>query len=787
MSDTMLARYRRAQTLLKGIFTKNIAFNSTVFPIWIDDSDCFWYEREQKSGKEYRLVDAKTASNEVAFDHNILATILAEKVTQEVDANNLPIHQVTVELEEPFTISEEASEVSATKKSVILHFTAFNNRWGYHTRTGNCMAVDFKTPDCAVSPDGKQGIFIRDFNLWHRYLETGEERALTQDGEEDYVYGIGVGCFAPADYTDVQIRWSPDSTRIFAVQRDTRQVKTVPNIQYVPQDGSVRPQLLENKLAYPGDDNIETLRLLSIDIKSGQQQEANYRHVPVTRNTGSFFSTNLGWWSNDNRRTYFVDVERNYKTARVVEFDTHTGTTRILFEETTDTHISLMLNNDECPELVPLPETSELLWFSERSGWPHLYLYDLETGELKKVVTQGEWLVRNVIKVDAKRREIFVQTAARTLDRDPYYRDLCRIHMDTGEITQLISSDHEYWTVTQNHIGTMYAKMIGRDVSSACGVAPTGNFAVVTRSRADDIPVTLLLDRHGQLVLELETADVTALPDNWQWPEPVKLIAADGTTDIYGLVFRPSYFSSDRTYPVISSVFNVPDLPHVPKGSFTNGGSFGMQYLDGAALAELGFIVVQIDGRGTPYRSKAFHDESYGWVESASNLDDHIAGIQQLAKRYPYMDLERVGITNHPLGGGGVVNALLLHPDFYKVGVAMSSYDSRFLSAELCGEKYEGNTGRLENYQYPEEHVEKLEGKLLLMNMMLDRHAPVASVFRIVDALQKANKDFDLLLLPVLGYSYMVRHAWDYLVKHLQGTEPPKEFKLTTVFDGLGL
>ncbi|ETN92522.1 Prolyl tripeptidyl peptidase precursor [Gammaproteobacteria bacterium MOLA455] len=764
--------YERAQQLMQGIFTKNVAFNTTVFPVWIGDTHCFWYERETKDGKEYRLVDAKTATNNSAFDHSALATALSEAIGQTVDVNNLPLRRVDIDL-----------------NPSIIRFTAFDKHWIYYAETGTCTPADMTDlatvhQDCMVSPNGKQGVFIRDFNLWLRDLDDHTERALTIDGEKDYQYGVGVCCFAPIDYTNVQVRWSPDSTRLFAVQRDARQVKLFPVVHHVPQDGSIRPQLEEKAVSLPGDANVETFRLLAIDIETGRPQEANYRNIPVTRSVFAFFDSNLGWWSTDNRRAYFVDVERDYKTARVVEFDTHTGATKILFEEHSDTFIGLMLNSDEPPTLMPLPESGELLWFSERSGWAHLYLYDLETGQLKHPVTQGNWLVRDVIKVDSKRREVFVHTAGRVADWDPYYRDLCRIDLDNGEVSTVIAGNHEYCAVTQLHQNTMMAKGSGRDDRGiACGVSPSGDFAVVTRSRADEVPVSLLLNRDGKTVLELETADISGLPKNWQWPEPVKLLAADGKTDLYGLVFRPSTFSTDQSYPVISHVYNSPDLTWVSKGSFTNGAVYGMPYLDAAALAELGFIVVQIDGRGTPFRHKAFLDNCYGWSESASKIDDHIAGIQQLAKRYTYMDLNRVGITSHSSGGVGVVSSLCREDGFYKAGVASMTYDSRYFPAGLWGERYEGLSGSTADHPYPEQQISNLQGKLLLMNSMIDPLAPAEGTLRIIDALQTANKDFDLLLLPNPAYGYTVKRAWDYLVEHLLGLEPPEDFKLTTSFD----
>ena len=431
------------------------------------------------------------------------------------------------------------------------------------------------------------------------------------------------------------------------MQRDTRRVKDLPVIHYVPQNGSPRPTVTNFKVAYPGDEHIETLRLVSIEVETGQQQEANYRHIPTTRNGNGFFDAKLGWWSTDDRRAYFVDMERDYKTVRVVEFDTDTGETKSLIEETSETQINLMPNADERPMLVPLPETNELLWFSERTGWGHLYLYDLDSGKLKNTITHGDWLVRHIVHVDTKRREVFLQTTSRSSNRDPYYRGLCRVHLDTGKIKTLVSSNHEINTIVKNEMNTMTMGMLGiNDVNKACGVSSTGNFAVVTQSRADEIPVSFLVDRYGNNLLTLETADISGLPAGWQWPEPVKLLSADGTRGIYGLVFRPSDFSVRKSYPVISHLFSTPEIPWVSKGSFTNGSAtFGWPYLDAAALAELGFIVVLIDGRGTPCRDKDFHDEHYGWVDSVSNLDDHVAGIKQLAERYPYMNVQRVGIT----------------------------------------------------------------------------------------------------------------------------------------------
>ncbi len=382
---------------------------------------------------------------------------------------------------------------------------------------------------------------------------------------------------------------------------------------------------------------------------------------------------------------------------------------------------------------------------------------------------------------DPERREIFIQTSGRVKGKDPYYRDLVRVNIDSQALVEVIASDHEITATAYNDMMTIMTGWKG--LSSA--VSPNGNYAVVTRSRADEMPLSLLLDRDGHSLLELETCDIAGVPDGWQWPEPVKLKAADGKTAIYGLVYRPSDFSVSKSYPILSHVFNTPELPFVPKGCFTNDKVNGWAYLEAAALAELGFVVVQVDGRGTSFREKAFLDHCYGWMESASDLADHKSAIEQLAKRYDYMDTTRIGIASYSTGGPGPVQALLQYPDFYKVGVAGCQHDSRLTTATMWGDKYEGDNGPDRSRQYPEALAERLNGKLLMMTGMLDTSCSPAATFRIVEALQKANKDFDLIMLPNFAHSvspYLIRRAWDYLVRHLLREEPPKEFRLSGVF-----
>ena len=782
VNDTlaMEARYERAQTLMQGIWNQQLVQNDILFPHWIKGEDCFWYIRAYKIGKdsaikigkEYRLVDAINATNKTAFDHEILARELSAATGQTLKAQDLPIQRVSIQL-----------------SPLKVVFTAFDKNWIFDTTDNSCIESTLHAikDEWKVSPDGRFAVFERDYNIWVRELSSGEERALTQDGEEYYVYGAVSTAWGYPCADELHAKCSYYATKIFTLQRDTRQVKANPVVHHLPRDGSLRPTVEYIKVAYPEDEHVEEQRLVAIEIATGKICEANYRRVPTCSQAWGFFNMNLGWWHNNSKLAYFIDQDRDYRRIRLVEFNTVSGATRILFEEFSETQINLSLYYDDYPAHRYLPETNELIWCSERSGWFHLYLYDLDQGELKNVVTQGQWRIRDVLHYDAETRELTIQTAGRVPDRDPYYCDISRVNIDTGTITTVCTSDDEYTVVTQSNSYGIYAELHGWNAGKPTnGVAPSGNFLVTTRSRADRVPTSLLVNRVGKMVLELETADIFGLPDGWHWPEPFEFTAADGKTELYGLMFRPSDFSADKCYPVINFMSSCPIVPVVLKGSFGNGKPYaGWFYLQMAALAELGFMVVAIDSRGTPLRSKTFLDHSYGWMASACDIEDHLAGIRYLASEYSFLDLTRVGIYG-PGGYQGAIDNLMRRSDFYSVGVVHLLQDTRLMPSTLLGDMCEGREGRSDDMLHPEELTKSFRGKLFLTHAMLDPEHLVTNTFRLVEALQRENKDFDLLVMPTIahGFSgYQIRRSWDYFVKNLMGAKPPKQFKLTTVFD----
>ena len=769
MNDDVLRCYENAQTLMKGVLSNHVVMNDAVFPHWIEDTNCFWYKQETRDGKQYRLVDAHAASNTPAFNHKILAETLSEATGEKVNYKNLPL-----------------KEVCMASSPLEIYFQAFDTFWRFDTSNNLCHKVE-PTQKNLSSPDGKMSAFVHEHNLWILDNESGKKWALTQDGTIDNCYASPRFSFE----TKVQALWSPDSKRLFTLQLDTRKVTSRPYIHYVPQNGKVHPEVTTIKYAYPGDEHVESYRMIAIDVDTGHIQDANYHLIPHSGYGIGFFSDErLGWWSFDSRRAYFVDVARGAKSVRLIEFDTHTGSTRVLIEETSKTFVKMCHSGLEFPLLLPLPETDELIWFSERTGWGHLYLYDLNTGELKHSITEGEWLVREVLHYDAKNREILVQTAARDPNISPYYRDICKVNIDSSILTPLVYDCYEYLVYRSHNFQVWTRSGYNLDSADVNGVSPSGEYLVTTYSRVDTPPVSILIDRHGKLVLTLEVADVSGLPPGWHWPEPIKVKSADQKTDIYGVLYRPPNFSVDKRYPVLDFSCGMRNNSFVPQGSFINGPCFDFSYLMGAAFAALGFIVVAMEGRGTPFRSKAFQDHNYGDVASTSDYRDRIAGIRQLAEQYTYMDIERVGVTCSDNLTNSVYG-LLDHPEFYKVAVVHCFYEPRFSYAPF-GEQYDGidSTTSTDNTNIPtmrfaEDSIDSLKGKLLLIQGMLDIATP-SSTFRLVEALQKANKDFDMLCLPNVPHditSYGLRRNWDYLVSHLQGVEPPHEFHLTTGID----
>jgi dipeptidyl-peptidase-4 len=692
----------------------------------------------------------------LAFDHGSLA------------------NAITVATKQSFTPYDIYFDEMTIGPSGQVYFGLFGYRWSYDPVINNCEKLE-KIADNSFelnSPNDEKSVFVRENNLWLKDTVTGEEQALTVDGAENY----GYAALTPAGLP--KAIWSPDSKHLFTFQYDSRGSDPVDIVSYVPTNTEKTPFLSTLALtASVAGETFDDVRLVVINLESSEVRPVNYPNLCL-RDDFNRFSTNVGWWSSDSQSVYFLDKSVDHKIVRLVESDIHTGATRVVFEESSDTFVRIRHELGEMSLFRPLPQTNEVIWYSERSGSGHLYLYNLETGALKNPITDGNGVVREVLHYDERRRELLLSIAARDPDISPYYRGLYKVNIDSGELTALVEGpfDHTVACADSVNVGQVIGMMA--DCAGIDGIAPSGDYILITRSRVDTIPENILIDRQGREIITVETADVSGLPGDWVWPEPVMLKADDGQTDLAGIVFRPPGFSSNQSYPIVDFSSTTRCQVQFPHGSFSTGAILGVYYYRAAALAALGFIVIMIEGRATPLRDKKFQDHGHGDFSAANELKDHIAGMRQLAERYPYMDLNRVGITGLE-GFSNIVFSLLKYSDFYKVAAVHYQEDCWDYPVRIIPDEWYGTADDALRAQkkHPSDYVESFDGKLLLTEGM--RTMSLANTFSLIEALQKANKDFDQLFLPTLGYrgnGYNYRREWDYLVRHLQGIEPPKEF-----------
>ena len=767
-------RYQHAAEVQQSK-THHWMLNSSVVPHWLRGRDQFWYERETPEGHRFITFDAVTHAKSDAFDHARLAQELAKAYGKPVDPNDLPIAGLRIN-------PDDGS----------LQFSVGPKNWRFDAK-GLAEETD-STSNYSVSPDGKLGVFFKNQDLWVKDLKSGAETQLTTDGERFYTYGAGVAASA-APVPSPKVVWSPDSSRIFTAQTDDRQVLDAPLVEFAP-NGSVpgdkpapagqtenpfRPKLVPYRVAFPGDVNVATFRLTIIDAKNAHQIPVRYQPIPATRMNDTPMDGNRMWWSADAKTAYFVDVERGEKTVHVVSVNAESGATRELFSETSDTYVELASNVYTPAIIRPLYKTNQLVWYSERSGWAHLYLYDLTTGKLVRALTTGDWLVNDILRVDEDRHQMLISLQGRSKDKNPYYREVARVDLRTGALKVLSTSNDDHQVVSAGSLERLVVVLTGGDPEGLQGAAPSGRYFVETLASADKPSHTVLRNGEGQMLATVEDADVTQLPSYWKWPEPVRLLAADGRTEIDGLIFRPADYDPKKKYPIIDYIYGGPQVAHVPKGPGLN------DYMSAATYGALGFFAVIIDGRGTTERSRDFHTQSYRKAETASNLEDHITAIRQLAAKDPAIDLEHVGITGFSGGGYMTASALLRYPDFFKVGVAGSGNHDQRVFWNTWGERYEGYpVGDYYKDQANSTYAKNLKGKLLLVHGLLDTGVHPSNVWQLEQALIDANRDYDTLLWPRARHelpSYGLRRCWDYFVQNLAGEIPPHEFELKTDAD----
>jgi dipeptidyl aminopeptidase/acylaminoacyl peptidase len=734
------ADYERAERFL-GYNVNDLVLRDSVDPSWLP-GERFWYRVDTERGSEFLIVDPVRGTREPAFDHARLAQALAGATGESYGAFALP-----------FDSFELADDGGAMRLSVA------GGDW-------LCLLDDYRcVPDRAaggagrnevLSPDGTRAAFIRDHDLWVRNVATGEERPLTRDGVADYGYATDNAGWRKSDRPVV--KWSPDSRKIATFQQDQRGVGEM----YLVDTRVGHPNLEAWKYPLPGDAVVTMIERVVIDVDHGTVVRLR---MPPDQHRSSLCDDVIcrgDWgdvqWSPDSSSLMFLSTSRDHKREWLRLADIETGAVREVLYEEVETFFE---SGNGAVNWRYLPRSNEFIWFSQRSDWGHLYLYDLESGELEHPITSGEGNVTRVLRVDEDERMLYFIGVGMEAGRDPYFQHLYRVGLDGTGLTLLTPEDAHH------------------DVS----LSPSGDYFVDTYSTPDTPPVSVLRDAAGNEVLELERADISRLlAAGWQPPQPFTVKARDGVTDLYGLMYRPTGLDENGSYPIINNIYPGPQTGSVGSRSFSAARG------DQQAIAELGFVVIELDGMGTPWRSKSFHEAYYG--DMADNtLPDQITGMRQLAERYPWIDIERAGIYGHSGGGFATAAAMLHHPEFFKVGVSQAGNHDNRVYEDDWGEKWQGlltyDADGESNYdtQANQNFARNLQGKLLLAHGTMDSNVPFYSTLLLVDALIAANKDFDLILFPNRGHGfgnepYMMRRRWDYFVEHLLGAEPPREYEL---------
>lgn len=607
-------------------------------------------------------------------------------------------------------------------------------------------------PPMVTSPDGKLGAFIKDWNLWVRDIATSRDRQLTTDGSKYFGYATDNAGWVHSDRAI--LLWSPDSKKIATQQQDERNVREwhMTNVRVG------QPDLQSWPYPLPGDSVVAMVHHVIIEVETARVVRLKLAPQYHRATLGDDISMSDYKWNADASKLALASTSRDHKITTMRVADALTGDVRNIFTDTVATHFESRTG------WQVLWDSNELLWNSQVDDWSQLYLYDLATGRLKNKVTNGEGPVTQIVRLDEKARTLWYMANGREPGQDPYFAHAYRIGLDGKGPQVSLTPDDGTHTIQ---------------------LSPSGKYLVDTYSKADAPTVVELRDAAGKLVMPLEKMDISKLlATGWNPPVAIKVKADDGKTDIYGMMFRPTNFDPNKKYPIINQAYPGPQSGSVGSRAFTAARG------DRQALAELGFIVVSIDGRGTPGRSKSFHDHYYGKMGRDNTIPDQVAGMKDLAKQYPYIDIDRAAMWGHSGGGFITAGAMFHYPDFFKVGISESGNHDQRLYEDDWGERYQGlltrNPDGTDSYSVEanQEYAKNLKGKLLLAHGTLDTNVPPENTMVVVEALIKANKDFDLLMIPNAGHgygsasNYMMRRRWDYFVQHLLGAEPPKNYEI---------
>ena len=714
--------YNRAYEAPKK-YSSGKVYYSNVRASWMPEGDIFWYVRETPEGRRYVKVDAKNRKRSDLFDHKRLASALAGANARRVSSDSLYLQGLRM-----------------SEKMDTLKFNYDGHVWAYALKSGRLydkgavpappamphwMVVDNEkgaTP--VLSPDGKKEAFIKNDNVYVRDLATGKETALSIDGTQ-------------GNYYSSWIVWSPDSRKVAANKIRPAEKRYVYYVESSPA-GQLQPKLHKQEYAKPGDE-------LRFKVPAIFNVETGDAIIPSTELFDSQYDLYGPEWNDDSSAIIFDYNERGHKTYRVLEMSAETGMVRPLVEEKHDKYVNY-------PRVYRhmLQDGKRMIWASERDNWNHLYMYDRATGRPLYQITKGPWVVRDVLKVDEKRGKIYFSANGMEKDEDPY-----NIH---------------YYSV--NLDGTDMRKLTPGPGYHQATFSPEMDYLVDVVSTPTEAPVAALRSAFdGKEVMPLERADISRLTEEgWTPPEVFVAAGRDGKTPMWGLIQRPSNFDPSKKYPVIEYIYQGPGDQYVPKTFLPC--NYWMK-----PLAELGFITVMVDGMSTSFRGREFENVCYKNLKDAG-IPDHMAWLKAAAEKYPELDIDRVGIYGCSAGGQESTNAVLLYPDFYKAAYsACGCHDNRmdkiWWNELWMGYPVDKSYAECSNV----ENAHLLKRPLMLVVGEIDDNVDPASTMQVANALIKANKPFELVVIPgahhTMGEAYGDHKRYDFFVKHLMGQDPP--------------
>ncbi len=754
-SRTMTERYTRAEQLLPWNAGR-LVYGDVVQPQWYKDGTRFWFRNKTKNGADFMFVDPVLNIERPLFDNARLAAAITAAADTSYDPNKLPFQTFKFAKDNE---DERNIEFRAGRKRLTCDIVAYS-----------CTAGDTIPSEVpfVLSPDKKWEAFVMKFNVYVRPRGGGDSTQLTTDGVQGWSYGQGdpspqqllAPRLAPRR---PQIQWAPDSRHLLANRQDTRGVLTMPYISYTSQ----RPRAFTQPYALPGDSIIPVPGANILDRVAKTNVTVNLPVKLAQLNLGG--SQRDSVWSSGSDKLRVSGITRASKSAYLWEIDAVTGNAKLLAKDTTKTYVESAPPTDTRESWYVTKDGQDILWWSERDGWGHLWRYGPD-GKVKNQVTSGPWQVGKVVHVDEKLKQIWFTARGREADRILYYQALYKVGFDGSSLT-LLTPETEYHDVD---------------------VSPSGKALIDRMSRIETPTETVLRDlTTGKIIRTIAKADVSQLAAvGWKPAKVFTAKARDGVTDIYGVIYFPANLDSTKKYPIISNIYPGPQVGSVGAWTFKGGG-------EAFALTELGFVVVQIEHLGTPNRSKSFHDNYYGnFIDNG--LPDHITAIKQLAAQYSFIDIEKVGIFGHSGGAFASTDAMLRFPDFFKVAVSSSgNHDNRSYNI-YWAEKYQGTLKRdtlnrtLDNFSASanKAYAANLKGKLLLMHGDMDDNVHPAMTVQLIDELTKANKAYDLIWAPNRPHSltepYFIRRRWDYFVTWLAGHVPPDNYKITPPEGSLG-